>query len=44
MEAPLSLLYALAPADFNSSVVSCDCLAHVYSNAAVRVPPAVWTL
>ena len=30
----MSLLYALAPADFNSSVVSCDCLAHVYGNAA----------
>jgi transposase len=30
----LSLLYAPAPADFNFSAVSCDCLAHVYGNAA----------
>ncbi len=30
----MSLLYAPAPVDFNSSVVSCDCLAHVYGNAA----------
>jgi transposase len=27
-------LYAPTPAQFNSSVVSCDCLAHVYGNAA----------
>lgn len=30
----MSLLYSPAPAQFNSSVVSCDCLAHVYGNAA----------
>jgi transposase len=30
----LSLLYAPAPAGFNFSAVSCDCLAHVYGNAA----------
>lgn len=30
----MSLLYAPAPVEFNSSVVSCDCLAHVYGNAA----------
>ncbi|WTU95740.1 IS5 family transposase [Streptomyces sp. NBC_00045] len=33
-EALLSLLYSPAPAQFNSSAVSCDCLAHVYGNAA----------
>ncbi|MGW1752352.1 IS5 family transposase [Streptomyces sp. NPDC002092] len=27
-------MYAVAPIDFNSPVVSCDCLAHVYGNAA----------
>ncbi|MFG2221211.1 hypothetical protein ACGFN1_41660 [Streptomyces sp. NPDC048685] len=27
-------LYALAPVSFKSSDVSCDCLAHVYGNAA----------
>jgi transposase len=27
-------VYASVPAEFNSSVVSCDCLAHVYGNAA----------
>lgn len=30
----MSLLYAPAPTEFNSSVVLCDCLAHVYGNAA----------
>ena len=35
-EALLSLLYAPEPARFNSSAVSCDCLAHVYGNAADR--------
>lgn len=30
----MSLLYASAPVEFNSAVVSCDCLAHVYGNAA----------
>ena len=30
----MSPLYALAPVGFNSSAVSCDCLAHVYGNAA----------
>ncbi len=30
----MSLLYAPAPVYFNSSVVSSDCLAHVYGNAA----------
>ena len=30
----MSLLYASAPADFNSVAPSCDCLAHVYGNAA----------
>lgn len=30
----MSLLYSPAPAQFNSSAVSCDCLAHVYGNAA----------
>lgn len=33
-EALLPQLYAPAPAHFNSSDVSCDCLAHVYGNAA----------
>jgi hypothetical protein len=33
-EALLSLLYASKPVDFNSPAVSCDCLAHVYGNAA----------
>ncbi|MFE5109449.1 transposase [Streptomyces sp. NPDC056663] len=30
----LSLLYAPEPVHFNSPAVSCDCLAHVYLNAA----------
>ncbi|MDN3060033.1 hypothetical protein PH213_37040 [Streptomyces sp. SRF1] len=30
----MSLLYASEPVDFNSPFVSCDCLAHVYGNAA----------
>ncbi|UQX04685.1 IS5 family transposase [Streptomyces sp. RerS4] len=30
----MSLLYALTPVDFNSAVVSCDCLAHRFGNAA----------
>jgi transposase len=30
----LSLLYAPEPVHFNSPAVSCDCLAHVYGNAA----------
>ena len=30
----MSYVYASVPAEFNSSVVSCDCLAHVYGNAA----------
>ena len=30
----MSPLYALAPVGFNSSAVSCDCLAHVHGNAA----------
>lgn len=30
----MSHVYAVAAVDFNSSVVSCDCLAHVYGNAA----------
>jgi transposase len=29
-------VYAPAPVDFNSSAVSCDCLAHVYGNAVDR--------
>lgn len=29
-----SLLYVPEPVDFDSPVVSCDCLAHVYGNAA----------
>jgi hypothetical protein len=33
-EALLSLLYAPEPVDFNSPAVLCDCLAHVYGNAA----------
>ena len=33
-EALLSLLYAPDPVRFNSPAVSCDCLAHVYGNAA----------
>ncbi|MEU4796736.1 IS5 family transposase [Streptomyces sp. NPDC023327] len=33
-EALLSLLYASEPACFNSRAMSCDCLAHVYGNAA----------
>ncbi|MHA5053277.1 transposase [Streptomyces sp. SD15] len=33
-EALLSLLCAPEPVDFNSPAVSCDCLAHVYGNAA----------
>ncbi|MGW2207204.1 transposase [Streptomyces sp. NPDC001774] len=33
-EALLPQLYAPAPAHFNSSGLSCDCLAHVYGNAA----------
>ncbi|MFD7757620.1 transposase [Streptomyces sp. NPDC059757] len=32
----MSYSYATAPAAFNSSAVSCDCLAHVYGNAADR--------
>lgn len=32
----MSYVYATAPTAFNSSVVSCDCLAHVYGNAADR--------
>lgn len=32
----MSYVYASVPAEFNSSVVSCDCLAHVYGNAADR--------
>jgi len=35
-ETPLLYVYATAPTVFNSSVVSCDCLAHVYGNAADR--------
>ncbi|WNZ12850.1 transposase [Streptomyces sp. 11x1] len=30
----MSLLYASEPVQFNSAVPSCDCLAHVYGNAA----------
>lgn len=30
----MSHVYAPAPVDFNSPGVSCDCLAHVYGNAA----------
>lgn len=30
----MSLFYASAPVDFNSAAPSCDCLAHVYGNAA----------
>lgn len=30
----MSQFYALAPASFNSAARSCDCLAHVYGNAA----------
>ncbi|MCX4461232.1 IS5 family transposase [Streptomyces sp. NBC_01728] len=30
----MSLLYAPEPTEFNSSAMSCDCLAHVYGNAA----------
>lgn len=30
----MSHVYAVAPVDFNPSVVSCDCLAHLYGNAA----------
>ncbi|MDX3540379.1 IS5 family transposase [Streptomyces sp. MB09-01] len=30
----MSLLYALTPVDFNSEVVSCDCLAHRFGKAA----------
>lgn len=30
----MSQLYALMPADLNSGARSCDCLAHVYGNAA----------
>lgn len=30
----MSHVYAVAAVDFNSPVVSCDCLAHVYGNAA----------
>jgi len=33
-EALSSLLHAPDPVDFNSPAVSCDCLAHVYGNAA----------
>jgi hypothetical protein len=33
-EALSSLLYAPEPVDFNSPAVPCDCLAHVYGNAA----------
>lgn len=33
-EALLSLLYVPGHVDFNSPAVSCDCLAHVYGNAA----------
>jgi hypothetical protein len=33
-EALLSLLYVPEHVDFNSPAVSCDCLAHVYGNAA----------
>jgi hypothetical protein len=33
-EALLPLLYAPEPVDSNSPSVSCDCLAHVYGNAA----------
>lgn len=32
----MSLLYVLTPVDFNSSDVSCDCLAHRFGNAADR--------
>lgn len=32
----MSLLYALTSVDFNSSDVSCDCLAHRFGNAADR--------
>lgn len=41
-EALLSLLYAPAPADFNSPAVSCDCLAHVYGNAADHLDRVRW--
>jgi hypothetical protein len=30
----VSLLYASEPVQFNSAAPSCDCLAHVYGNAA----------
>lgn len=30
----MSQFYALAPASFNSAARSCDCIAHVYGNAA----------
>ena len=33
-EALLSQFYALVPAESNFSSTSCDCLAHVYGNAA----------
>ncbi|MFF0503359.1 IS5 family transposase [Streptomyces fimicarius] len=33
-EALLSLFYAVAPVEFNSSDVSCDCFAHRFGNAA----------
>ncbi|GAA3381526.1 hypothetical protein GCM10020367_73120 [Streptomyces sannanensis] len=32
----MSLLYASEPVQFNSAAPSCDCLAHVYGNAADR--------
>lgn len=32
----MSLLYASGPLQFNSAAPSCDCLAHVYGNAADR--------
>ncbi|MGW6009152.1 hypothetical protein [Streptomyces sp. NPDC055210] len=33
-EALVSLLYASEPVQINSATPSCDCLAHVYGNAA----------
>ncbi|GHB84016.1 hypothetical protein GCM10010347_63680 [Streptomyces cirratus] len=41
-QAPLSLLYAPAPVRFNSPAARCDCLAHVYGNAADHPDRVRW--
>ncbi|MEU5304215.1 transposase [Streptomyces noursei] len=38
----MSLLYASEPVDFNSPVVPCDCLAHLYGNAVDHPDRVRW--